>query len=172
MDTLAFAKILNTSGNSCGIDRSAYHHEIEKRAAETRRAGESPQQAYARYATETLEGRELLKAYHNAPAAKPEPAVQDLKPEPAGPASKELESLARDMAREKKYSYQQAFSALYTDPERAALVRRYDKEQAELKQRITDARFPLNDAERESRTKDWVGELDAVGRRRFRPNSQ
>jgi hypothetical protein len=172
VDTLTLAKILNTSGNSCGLDKSDLDREIKKRAAATRAPNESEAQAYTRIML-TDDGRELYKALRAAPAAAPpKPAVQDVKPEPAGPASKELEDLARDMARAKSYSYQQAFSRLYTDPERKALVRRYDKEQEELKQRITNARFPLNNAERSSRTESWVRELDAVGRHRFRPNSQ
>jgi hypothetical protein len=115
----------------------------------------------------------LFKAAMLAP---PRQAVQDLpvpkkRPEPETPAAKELDALAREMARAKKYSYEQAFSRLYTDPERAELVARVKREEADLKRRVADARFPLRDAEEESRTREWVDGLDEVGRRRFRPSS-
>jgi hypothetical protein len=166
-----FAKIFTETGNASGLTRDDFHRELEKRALLSKHDGESFAQAYTRVSLQP-ENREIFKAANNAPAAPPKPAPQDLKPEPAGPASKELEDLARSMAKEKKYSYQQAFSRLYTDPERGALVRRYDKEQAELKQRISTARFPLRNAENESRTESWVNELNEVGRHRYRPNSQ
>jgi hypothetical protein len=37
---------------------------------------------------------------------------------------------------------------------------------------VRDSRWPLRNAERESLTEEWVGELDRVGRHRFRPNSK
>jgi S-adenosylmethionine:diacylglycerol 3-amino-3-carboxypropyl transferase len=88
---------------------------------------------------------------------KPPPQrAQDLKPEPAGPASEELDRLARSMAREKKYSYQQAFSRIYSDPERAELVARVRQEEAELRARVAAQRFPTRNAERESKTREWI----------------
>jgi hypothetical protein len=98
----------------------------------------------------------LLKAALLAP---PRQAAQDIpvpkKPESAGPATRELEALARDMARSKRYSYEQAFSALYTDPERAELVQRVKREEAEQRRAVVAQRFPMRDAELESRTDAW-----------------
>jgi len=68
--------------------------------------------------------------------APPRQAAQDLKPEPAGEASAELERLARSMAKEKRYTYQRAYSELYTDPNRAELVARIKQEEAELRARV------------------------------------
>jgi hypothetical protein len=163
MNMVNFAKILvEGTGHNCGLDRRDFELEIEKRAEAIRAPGESRQQAFTKYATTTDDGRLLFKASLKAP---PRQAVQDLAPPKKPdltPAARELDELAREMARSKKYSYEQAFSRLYTDPERKALVERYNREQAELKTRVANQRFPLRDAEEESRTKDW-----ARGRGRF-----
>jgi hypothetical protein len=153
-----FAKaIINNGGtNALGLHRQDFEEAIAKRAEEIRTPGESSQQAFTRFATENEIGRVLLKASLLSP---PRQAVQDLAPpkKPAlTPAARELDELAREMARSKKYSYEQAFSRLYTDPERKALIERYNREQAELKTRVENQRFPLRDAEEESRTKDWA----------------
>jgi hypothetical protein len=166
-----FAKVAIASQGQTtgGQTRQDFENEIIKRA--DRRDGESSAQAFTRYATTTEDGKILFKAALLAP---PRQVVQDLpakKPESAGPASKELEDLARYMARSKKYTFQQAYSELYTDPERAELVARVKREEADLKRRVSDARFPLRDAEESSETEQWVRDLDAVGRRRFRPDS-
>jgi len=64
---LMFAK-MQTEGRTTGLDKNAYHAAIEKRASETRRAGESDAKAYTRVITESDEGRLLFKAYKAAPA--------------------------------------------------------------------------------------------------------
>jgi hypothetical protein len=172
MDVKDFAKILVETGEACGLDRDVYHHEIEKRAGQSRRKGQSFQQAYAKF-LETEEGNLLFKAYKAAPVAKPEvQAPQDLRPEPAGPASKELESLAAFEAKSTGKSFAQSYTRLLTDPDRAELVRRVKQEELSATRMVQDSRWPLNEAERTSQTRDWVGRLDEVGRRRFRPNSQ
>jgi hypothetical protein len=148
MDTLKFAKILNDSGDAMGLNRDVYHREIEKRANETRGAQESPEQAYARI-IETPEGRDLFRAYKRAPvAAAPVQAAQDLKPEPAGPASKELNGLASELARVKRQSFEQAYTSILTDPDRKDLVRRVRAEEMAATRAVHDQRAPIWAAER------------------------
>src|SRR5271166_3585779 len=150
MDSRHFAKILVEQGIDCGQTRQHFENDISKRSEAIRRPGESREQAWTRFATETDDGRLLFKAAMKAPPLEPpQQAAQDLKPEPAGPASEELERLARSMAREKRYSYQRAYSELYTDPDRAELVARVKREEAELRARVSAQRFPLHNAERE-----------------------
>jgi hypothetical protein len=152
MDTVDFAKILNETGNPSGLNRDDFHRAIEKRAKETRLDGETSAQSYTRIATQTPEGRELFKAYGNAP---PRQAAQDLPvpkmPEPAGPASRELDELARWMAKDKGISFQQAHARLQadTDPQRKALVARVRREEMEATQRVREARSPITAATRE-----------------------
>jgi hypothetical protein len=172
MDTLDFAKILHTTGNACGFDRDDFHREIEKRAAETRSSRESEAQAYTRI-LQTSEGKELYKAYRVAPMGKPPiQEAQDIpRPEPAGPASKALSELARFEAKAKNISYEQAFSRLLTSPDHRELVREVKREELSATRLVADSRWPLREAERTSQTRQWVDGLDAVGRRRLRPNS-
>jgi hypothetical protein len=152
MDTLSFAKILNETGETCGLDRNRYHDEIEKRARETRLEGETAAQSYTRVITQTPEGRELFKAYRRAPA--PVQAAQDLvreKPKAAGPASEELDELARAMSKDKGISFQQAHARLQSDtnPERKALVARVRREEMEATRTVREARWPITTATRE-----------------------
>jgi hypothetical protein len=96
-----------------GVSREDFEAEISKRSESIRRPGESQAQAFTRYAVETEEGKALMKAALSAPRGRPPiQAAQDWRPEPIGPASKELEELARDMARKKNVTYERAFSAL------------------------------------------------------------
>jgi hypothetical protein len=67
---LLFAK-MQSEGRSTGLDKSAFHSAIQKRASETRRPGESDAGAYTRVITESDEGRLLLAAYKAAPAPAP-----------------------------------------------------------------------------------------------------
>jgi hypothetical protein len=154
VDTLGFAKLLNETGNAFGLTRDVFHAEIEKRAQATRLAGESPQQAYTRIVL-TPEGKELLKAYRNAPVGKPEEQEpQGLKPEPIGDASAELERLARSVARQKSISYERAYVQLLTDPSRAELARRVREEEMSATRAVRDSRWPIRAAEREFE-RDW-----------------
>jgi hypothetical protein len=95
-----------------------------------------------------------------------------LRPEPTGPASKELEALAAFEAKSTGKSFAQSYTRLLTDPERKELVRRVRQEELSATRMVADSRWPLRQAERSSQTEEWVGELDRVGRHRFRPNSQ
>jgi hypothetical protein len=94
----------------------------------------------------------LFKAAMIAP---PRQAAQDFplpkKPEAAGPASRELDALAREMARDKGISFQQAHAQLQsdTDPERKALVARVRREEMDATRMIRDQRWPITSAERE-----------------------
>jgi hypothetical protein len=172
--TLRFAKILTNTGEACGLDKDSLHQAIEKLAMETKRADESLAQAYSRTISEPgSDGALLFKAYKLAPEGKkPVQAAQSLKPEPIGEASAELERTARAMAKEKRITYQQAYSRLISDPERRELLERVKAEERAATGRVADSRWPLRSAEEQSRTRQWVDELDAVGRRRFRPDAQ
>jgi hypothetical protein len=175
VDTLGFAKILNQTGESCGLDRDVYHAEIEKRAEAIRAPGMSREQAYTKVITETPAGKELLKAYRSAPVAKPPvEAAQDLpeRPEPAGEASKELERMAAAESKRTGKSFAIAYTALLTSPEHRELASRVKREELSATRMVRDSRAPLLEAERESLTESWVGDLDAVGRRKQRPWSQ
>jgi hypothetical protein len=155
MDNVDFAKILNTTGNACGRDRDDFHEEIEKRAAATRRAGESAEKAYTRYITETDAGRELFKAYRNAPAG-PEPvqAAQDVEDEPDGDASRELRQMANAMANEMNITSAQATWRLMSDPRRQNLVRRVLAEERSASGKVREQRKPIRLAQ-EALEKPW-----------------
>jgi hypothetical protein len=144
-----FAKILVEQGNACGLTSRDFEAEISKRGEAMRREGDSPAQSFTRYATETPEGRLLLKAAVMAP--KPVEAPQDFadpNPKPAGPAHAEMDRLARDLAKEKKISFERAFTNLYTDPDRKELVARLNRESAEAMRRVHEQREPIWAAER------------------------
>jgi hypothetical protein len=126
-----FAK-MQAEGRGTGIDKTVYHAEIVKRAAETRRAGESDAKAYTRIATETEDGRMLLAAYKAAP---PPDAKQDDVPrvDPKGPAEQAMEEAvathrADAAAQGLPLSREQAFTAVYTHPAHRGLKSRYDAE--------------------------------------------
>jgi hypothetical protein len=166
--------LVDGTGHDCGFDRRDFELEIEKRAEAIRAPGESRQQAFTRYATQDETGKLLFKASLKAPPRIVEQAPQDLpaRPEPAGEASAELERLARFEAKSKGGTYEQNYVRLLTSPEHKELVRRARSEELHATQMAQDARWPLRNAERTSLTREWAGELDRVGRRRFRPNSQ
>jgi hypothetical protein len=150
MDVKHFAKILVETGNPCGLDREDYHQALEKLAREAKGATESLQQSYTRLATTTSEGRLLFKAIGVAP---PRQFAQDLpapkKPASAGEASDELNDLARAMARKKGFTFEQAFNQLWSDPERAELVARVRREEAEQRAKVQSQRWPIHQAQRD-----------------------
>jgi hypothetical protein len=144
MDVTDIAQSFEKTGNALGLDRSDFHRELTKLAAESRRPTESIEQSYARLAVESEAGKALFKGAVFGPA--PVEAAQDLvkpMPQSAGKASSELEALARDMARRKNMSYERAYSELYTDPERAELVARVRREERDATARVRAQRFPL-----------------------------
>jgi hypothetical protein len=156
MDSRHFAKILVTQGLDCGQTRQDFEEDIAKRAEATRLPGESREQAWTRFATATDDGRLLFKAAMLAP---PRQFAQDLtreKPKADGPASEELERTARAMAKEKKLTYQQAYSRLISDPDRKELLAEIRREEERARRAVSDQRWPLHNAERESRTKEWI----------------
>jgi hypothetical protein len=148
---IRFAKILvEGTGDACGIDRVTYHQALEKRALEAKGANETLQQAYVRIATTTDEGKLLFKAIRRAPVGKqPVQAAQDLKPEPAGPASKELDDLAADLATAKEISFASAHAQLQTDPRHKTLVARVRAEEQDVTARVAAQRKPITDAVRQ-----------------------
>jgi hypothetical protein len=171
---VTFAKMIvgNGGANALGMHRQDFEGEIIRRAE--KRQGESSQQAFTRFITTDETGKLLFKASLLAPVRQ---AAQDLaprkSPEPeGGPATRELNEMARAMARDKGLSFEQSFSRIWSDPARAELVNRAKREQTEARREVRDQRWPMNDAERLSQTREWVDSLDAVGRRRFRPNAQ
>jgi hypothetical protein len=109
MEIVHFAKIFNTSGNPMGLTRDDFNRELEKRAAETKSAFETKEQAYARVATQTIEGRELFKAAVMGPAPKQQPQdyVATERPKMTD-GERELDRLASDMARGEGISKERA----------------------------------------------------------------
>jgi hypothetical protein len=108
------------------FERSAYHKAIEKRAAEIRRNGESPQQSYTRAITQDEDGKTLFQAMRHAkgPEVERDAAQDDAKPTapPLGPAGRRMQALADDHARAyPNKSPAGAYAAVYTDPANAAL---------------------------------------------------
>ena len=99
------------------------------------------------------------------PMQPPRQAAQDLsrvKPS-AGPASEELERMARAMAKEKKLTYQQAYSRLISDPSRKEMLAEIRREEARQRAQVFESRWSLNNAERESRTERWMNGDRRVG---------
>jgi len=140
-----------------GLSRQDYEDAIHKRAESIRRPGDSKQQAFTRYAVETDDGRALMKAALAAPPmAPPKQAPQDLKPKSAGPASEELERMARAMAKERKLTVAQAYSRLISDPDRKEMLAEIKREEARARAQISESRWPLHDAERQSKTREWL----------------
>jgi hypothetical protein len=62
MDYRHFAKMLVTQGIDSGQTREDFENDIAKRAEAIRRPGESREQVWTRFATETDDGRLLFKA--------------------------------------------------------------------------------------------------------------
>jgi hypothetical protein len=155
---LDFAKLLTERGLDFGLDRSHFHAEIEKRAAQSRRHGESKQQSYSRFITESAEGVELFKALRRAPAAPPQApqdtATRNTKPLP-GPASEEMAALARKLSRERKISYAQAYTRLFESEAHRDLRDRIKVEEAEATRAVRDQREPIWRAEEELERDDF-----------------
>ena len=144
MDVLDFAKIQNQTRQLVGLNKAHYHAEIQKRAAETRSSHESEEQAYTRILL-TPDGKELYKAYRNA--LEPRQAAQDFvprkKPEPLGPAARELDELAAEVAREKKISREKASARIMADPEHGPLVRHVLAEEQSATAEVKRQRWPM-----------------------------
>jgi hypothetical protein len=64
--------------------------------------------------------------------------------------------LARDLARGKKLSVEQAYTRLITHPERKELLAEVKREEARQRQMVSESRWPLHNAERQSQTKEWM----------------
>jgi hypothetical protein len=146
MDVLDIAGALNKSGHSFGLDRDDFHREIEKRAEASKLPHESAAQSYTRILG-TPEGRELYKAYR---AAKPRQAPQDFvprkKPEPLGPAARELQELADEMGRAENISSDRAKGRIMASPSHQDLVRRLLREEREATADVRRQRWALPEA--------------------------
>jgi hypothetical protein len=159
MEIEHFAKIYLESGNAGGFTRRDFENALHKRAEATRLPGESRQQAFTRAATADPQGRALFKAAVKGPF--PVESAQDLAPRTAkpapGPASEELAALARKHARERRISYQQAYTRLLTDPNEghAELAARVRAEERQASAAVRDARDPIWAAERENERPDF-----------------
>lgn len=136
MNTVDFAKILNMTGNASGLTRDVFHAELMKLAKASQRENETVEQAYRRTAIETPAGRELFKAIRLAPAPKAaqETPVTKSKPEPVGPASRQINDMARAKAAETGVSFEKAFTKVYTDPKNIELRARVRAEEFSAKQ--------------------------------------
>jgi hypothetical protein len=110
-----------------------------------KREGESVEQAYTRLAETTESGSLLLKAAIWAP--KPKQAPQDLvprkKPEPLGPAAREMQAIAEEMARAKGISSDRAVGRIMQDPGRQELVRRLLAEEQAATREVRAQRWPM-----------------------------
>jgi hypothetical protein len=135
---LMFAKMTVDQGRSPGLDKSAFHAAIEKRAEEIRRPGESAEKAYTRAITETDDGRLLFKALKIAPAAAPvfpvavDPPQDYAHGNPKDEAVRAILAGAKrvqDEARTKSIvlSDAQSFDRFYNAPENAKAKADYDR---------------------------------------------
>jgi hypothetical protein len=151
MDSRHFAKMLVTQGIDCGQTPEFFENDIAKRAEAIRRPGESREQAFSRFATETDDGRLLFKAATMA-ARSVAQAAQDVAPEQKafGPAGRLMNELAVELARSKSLTLQESYSRLIVDPARADLVRRMREEEKRATDAVTRQRWPMWNAERES----------------------
>jgi hypothetical protein len=128
---LAIAKN-SVNGATNPHPRSVYHAEITKRAEAIRKAGESPQQAYARFVKDDPDGRTLIRAHFLAKSDVPVAAIDKPQMDPHAAEAKHcpsygiLQQHAKDLqAANPKLSDQQAFSQVYSDKRHRGLVANY-----------------------------------------------
>jgi hypothetical protein len=139
------------TGHDFGLDRTDFEREIYKMAEATKLPGESRAQAFTRISTQTAEGRILFKAAVRGKA--PVQSAQDFverntKPVP-GPASEEMSRLAHKLARERRISYQQAYTRLFESEAHRDLRDRIKVEEAEATRAVRDQREPIWRAQEE-----------------------
>ena len=124
MNIVDFAKLAVERGVSAMLSRQEFEAEIAKRAETIRRTGETKEQAFTRFMTETPEGRVLFKAAKLAPVAEVKAAETKSPVRKRGPAHDEIDRLARAHAREKNVSYASAFAKVMVEPENRELAAR------------------------------------------------
>jgi hypothetical protein len=140
------AKIfVSGTGHDFGMDRTDFEREIYKMAAATKLPGESRAQGFTRISTQTEQGRLLFKAAVRGKA--PVQSAQDfvernVKPSP-GPASDEMAALARKLARERRISFAQAYTRLYTSEAHAELAAKIREEERQATAAVRDQREPI-----------------------------
>jgi hypothetical protein len=140
MEIEHFAKIFNNTGIASGYTRDDFNRALEKRAAETKSAFETKEQAYARVATQTIEGRELFKAAVNGPAPRQQPqdwVVADKKPMMSDTEA-ELDRRASEMSRREGISKERAAGRILGTSEGKELLRRLLAEEKIDQRRKTD----------------------------------
>jgi hypothetical protein len=130
-----FAKIAVNQGRSPGIEKHDFYDAIVKRANELRADGESKEQAFTKTIVEDETGRLLYQAMKLAPGAEVKPVPQPSPPSPEaaaqllGPAHARLHSQAVDHKRANpRFSYEVAYSRMYTAPENAGLRAEINRE--------------------------------------------
>jgi hypothetical protein len=130
-----FAKIAVNQGRSPGIEKHDFYDAIVKRANELRADGESKEQAFTKTIVEDATGRVLYQAMKIAPGAEVKPVPQPSPPSPEaaaqllGPAHARLHSQAVDHKRANpRFSYEVAYSRMYTAPENAGLRAEINRE--------------------------------------------
>jgi hypothetical protein len=139
---LVFAKILTEGGSACGMARQDYENEIIKQAE--RRDGESPQQAFTRYITQDETGKLLFKAAMRAPPRQaPQDLARDAESEPSTDAQRELDRLARDVARRANISLSRAKGRVLQDPQHKKLVRALMTEERRATAEVRRQRDPI-----------------------------
>jgi hypothetical protein len=150
MRVVHFAKILTETGNASGFDREDFVEEISKLSEAFRRPGESREQAFTRTIVENSEGALLFKASKLAPPREaPHDFVRDSEPEPTSDAERELDRLARDVARTANISLARAKGRVLQDPQHQKIVRALTAAERRATAAVAQQRAPIFTAQRE-----------------------
>ena len=108
-----------STGARADIPREFFIDQLEKRATESKQAGETREQAFARFATTTADGQCLLKASLRAKPA----ALMKAAPSVSGSAYAELAAQAAKLtADDPTLSLSTAMTMVLVDPKNAGLV--------------------------------------------------
>jgi hypothetical protein len=160
MDVLDIAKSVNQSAalgldqHFMGLDRGHFHDEITKRAESARLPNQSKESAYVAV-LETEEGKQLYKAMRAAPAPRsPQQDFVDPKPEPATDAERELDRLARQVARTANISMTRAKGRVLQDPQHKKLVSALMAAEQRASAEVKRQRSPIWQAQ-ESHGQSW-----------------
>jgi hypothetical protein len=115
-------------GDYDSLSKADWYREVEKRAAQIKKVGESDPVAFTRAITSDDLGRILFRAYQQADARAfhkrifDEPVEKAVDPTPhIGPTHREMDVLATDRQRATGKSYQQSYAYVYSHGDNAAL---------------------------------------------------
>jgi len=111
------------AGNPTVHTRDDFFEALQRGAAKVRRKNETPEQSFSRFATETEDGRLLLKAMKAAPGPDGGPTLLTGVPTDMTPAYQRMMAEARALMRSNPgLTEAAAFSRVYNDPEFANLT--------------------------------------------------